>query len=199
MAMGAPPELLEEAQRAALDEVGHARACLALAARLDGAHDGPGALDVTGALDGLDDERIVRDAVVEGCVGETVSALIAQAQLRGATEPAARAALARIADDEERHAGLAWRFVAWALAARPRLRDVAAAAFADATSRWSLSAPPPAPVVDAAAWRAWGRLDATGHAAAVREALAEVVGPCARALLAGESRGTTARGDDALA
>jgi len=185
MAMGAPPDLLAEAQQAALDEVAHARACLALAARLDGSTEGPGALDVGGALDGLSAERSVRDAVVEGCVGETVSALVAQAQLARATEPEARAALERIAADEERHAGLAWRFVAWALGVRPHLRGVVERAFAEATGRWARAAAATDEGADATAWAAWGRLDGVGQATAVREALAEVIAPCARAMLAG--------------
>lgn len=185
LALGAPPELVADAQRAALDEVDHARLCLDLAASLDGATAGPGALDFTGALDGLCAEKSVRDAIVEGCVGETLAALVAQAQLAKATAPEARRALARIAADEERHAGLAWRFVAWAVTTRPALLAVAERAFADALGRSPSAVAEVAIGVDAQAWRAWGRLDAAEHATAVREALAEVVGPCARALLAG--------------
>lgn len=193
MAMGAPPSLLAEAQQAALDEVAHARSCLALASRLDGSSEGPGPLDVGGALDGLCAEKTLRDAIVEGCVGETIAALVAQAQLRGATEPEALSALTRIAADEERHAGLAWRFVAWALREHPSLRGVAGRCFADALSR----APAALVVeagVDARAWRAWGGLGAEEHAAAVREALSEVIAPCAKALMLGEPVGRSAAG-----
>ncbi len=193
MAMGAPPSLLAEAQQAALDEVAHARSCLALASRLDGSSEGPGPLDVGGALDGVCAEKSLRDAIVEGCVGETIAALVAQAQLRGATEPEALSALTRIAADEERHAGLAWRFVAWALKEHPSLRGVAGRCFADALSR----APAALVVeagVDANAWRAWGRLGADEHAAAVREALSEVIAPCAKALMLGEPVGRSVAG-----
>jgi len=193
MALGAPPSLLAEAQQAALDEVAHARSCLALASRLDGSSEGPGPLDVGGALDGICAEKSLRDAIVEGCVGETIAALVAQAQLRGATEPEAVSALTRIAADEERHAHLAWRFVAWALREHPSLRGVAGRCFADALSR----APAALVVeagVDARAWRAWGRLGAEEHAAAVREALSEVIAPCAKALMRGEPVGRSSAG-----
>lgn len=193
MSLGAPPSLLAEAQQAALDEVAHARSCLALASRLDGSSEGPGALDVGGALDGLCAEKSLRDAIVEGCVGETIAALVAQAQLRGATEPEAVSALTRIAADEERHAGLAWRFVAWALREHPGLRGVAEGCFADALSQ----APAALLVeagVDAGAWRAWGRLSAEEHAAAVREALSEVIAPCAKVLLLAEPAGRSSAG-----
>nr|MBK7064494.1 hypothetical protein [Deltaproteobacteria bacterium] len=146
-----------------------------------------------GALDGVCAEKSLRDAIVEGCVGETIAALVAQAQLRGATEPEALSALTRIAADEERHAGLAWRFVAWALKEHPSLRGVAGRCFADALSR----APAALVVeagVDANAWRAWGRLGADEHAAAVREALSEVIAPCAKALMLGEPVGRSVAG-----
>ncbi|TAK28995.1 MAG: ferritin-like domain-containing protein [Myxococcaceae bacterium] len=193
MALGAPPSLLAEAQQAALDEVAHARSCLALASRLDGSSEGPGPLDVGGALDGICAEKSLRDAIVEGCVGETIAALVAQAQLRGATEPEAVSALTRIAADEERHAHLAWRFVAWALREHPSLRGVAGRCFADALSRAPAALVEEAGV-DARAWRAWGRLGAEEHAAAVREALSEVIAPCAKALMLGEPVGRSSAG-----
>lgn len=57
--------------------------------------------------------------LLEGCVGETLAALDAAEALASATDPHVRAALARIADDERRHAELAFRFVAWALQQSP--------------------------------------------------------------------------------
>ena len=55
----------------------------------------------------------------------------------------------------------------------------------DALARAPDGVGPTAEEVDGSAWRAWGRLDRVEHAAEVREALAEVIAPCARALLAG--------------
>jgi hypothetical protein len=43
------------------------------------------------------------------------AALVARASLDGCEAPRARAALERIAEDEARHAELAWKFVAWAV------------------------------------------------------------------------------------
>ena len=45
-----------------------------------------------------------------------MGALVAAHARDRATDGATRAALARIAEDEARHAELAWRFVSWALA-----------------------------------------------------------------------------------
>ena len=67
---------------------------------------------------------IAARAVREGCINETLAAVQAAEQLARAEDPAVRAALAKIAEDEARHAALAWRTVAWALRAgrRPRAR-----------------------------------------------------------------------------
>jgi hypothetical protein len=53
--------------------------------------------------------------VQEGCVNETVAALDAESRSEATSDPAVRAVLRRISDDEAAHAELAWRFVHWAL------------------------------------------------------------------------------------
>lgn len=115
LAVGAPPSLLADAHRAALDEIEHARLCFALASE-PGAEQGPGPL----ALDRLPVRQlvseVVRAAMEECCCGETFAALVAQRALVDCTHPEARRALERIAVDEARHAELGWRFVAWAVA-----------------------------------------------------------------------------------
>src|SRR5262249_26143628 len=77
---------------------------------------GPGPLALDGALDGRDLAMFVRTLVREGCVGETIAAIEARIEHEDESDPAVRAALATIADDEARHAELAWRTVAWLLA-----------------------------------------------------------------------------------
>ena len=96
--------------------------------------------------------------------------------------------LERVAEDEARHAELAWRFVQWALASgRAAVRDAVRSAF-DAP----VAGPPSLPGgVDADAWRANGRLLPHEHADVVRSVLEEVVAPC-RARLTGDERRTTA-------
>lgn len=96
------------------DETEHAKICFALAARY-GSTLGPGALRIDDALNEYSLPSIVRLTFREGCVGETVAALEAAAALAGASDEKVRAALGRIAEDERRHAELAWAFVAWAL------------------------------------------------------------------------------------
>lgn len=188
LSLGAPPDIVADAQRAALDEVSHARACLDLAASFDGEPMGPGALDVRGAVDDLCAERVLRDLIVEGCVGETVAAMLAAAQRDVAARAEARAALDAIAADEERHSALAWRAAAWMLSEWPALSGVAERAFADALA--GVTAGEGAPEgVDAGAWRAWGRLDGVERARVTREAVEVVVRPCAAALVYRDATG----------
>lgn len=130
--LGAPPELVEDAHRAALDEVRHARLCFGLASRYAGTAIGPGRLDLDASLDGeLEPVRVFETLFKEGCVGETLAALEAAHAARRAVDPAVRDVLEAIAEDEQRHAALAWRAAEWLLerypATRSRLASLAAA------------------------------------------------------------------------
>jgi hypothetical protein len=130
LAVGAPPTLLLASQDAGRDEIQHAQTCFAIASRLAGRKLGPGPLDVSGVGAARDLASIVAATVKEGCVIETLSALLAKERSEGARDPALRAALGKIADDEGRHAELAWRFLAWAIQrGGDPIRDVARGAF----------------------------------------------------------------------
>jgi hypothetical protein len=139
LAVGAPPELLEASQRAGLDEIEHARMAFALASRYGSDALGPNALDLGGdALGALDLASVAASTVEEGCVGETLAALEAEAARDGAKSPVLRAAWSVIAEDEARHAELAWSFVRWALdQGRPGVRQAVEGAFERAFRRLS--------------------------------------------------------------
>ena len=114
VAVGAPPALLAAHQRAGLQEIRHAERCFALA-RAYGDHaidPGPVAIPLPRA-GGL--ARLACDTFVEGCVAETIGALLAARALEACTVAAPREALRIIAADEAAHAALAWRTLAWAL------------------------------------------------------------------------------------
>jgi hypothetical protein len=138
LALGAPPDLVARATEAIADETRHARLCFGQASRYAGYGVGPSALDVNHALDGVDLLAVVELVVDEGCVGETAAALEAAWAADAAAEPSARAVLAGIAEDEARHAELAYAFVAWAsrqdARVLPRVRSKLAAALAAASS-----------------------------------------------------------------
>lgn len=155
MALGAPASLVEAVHRAALDEVEHARLAFAIARSLGGAPIGPSSLPMPRALSASFDS-VVTSTFEDACIGETLAALRARDDAERATDETIRAALHRIADDEERHAELGWRILAWAVhEGGTRARDALAAAI--------------------------GRASSSANAA--RPAFARAILPCAHALL----------------
>jgi hypothetical protein len=114
LSVGAPPDLLEAAQRATLDEIAHARITFALATAYGGKPVGPAALSaLPGASRTL--ATIARSTFIDACVGESVASAALAESSRRASDPVLRDLLAKMAEDEERHAELAWRIVAWTL------------------------------------------------------------------------------------
>ncbi len=113
LAQGAPPELVADAQHAALDEVEHARLAWTLASLWSRRRVGPGPLSVTGLVPACDLEEMVTALVKEGCVGETLGAAEAKLLAEEVRDPVLASALRRVAADEQRHAALAWRTLRW--------------------------------------------------------------------------------------
>jgi hypothetical protein len=114
LSLGAPASLVEETTRAMHDETVHAKLAFSLASAYAGEAIGPGPLPIDGAMAPASFDAIVRLTIREGCIGETVAALEAQAALENEADPVVARVLARIVDDETRHALLAFRFVQWA-------------------------------------------------------------------------------------
>jgi hypothetical protein len=190
LAAGAPAELLERAQRAALDEVEHARICFALASRFARRAIGPAPLDVRGTVPAATLGEAAVRAVHEGCVGETIAALMAAEQLAVARDAGARRALERIARDEATHAELAWRFVQWALGrGDSSVRDQVKRAFAEALATPAAMAQNSDDATNLDTWHAFGRLSECEARHVQVAARSEVITPCMRALLrsAGEA------------
>lgn len=130
MAHGAPPNLVDACLVAAGDELRHATLCLGMAdaGPLGELRGDPAEL---GARPGSI-AALARRTFEEGCVNETLAAFLgrrdaARARRRGDLE-AARVHAA-IAEDELRHAALAWAIVRWA-----KQRDPVGVAAALATS-----------------------------------------------------------------
>ncbi len=114
LALGAPAALLADVHEAARDEIAHASGALALAA--DEAPLAPGPYPAAVAPIEATFAALVRDTVIDGCLGETMGALEATAAAERCADETIRAFLLRVADDEARHAELAYRILAWALA-----------------------------------------------------------------------------------
>jgi hypothetical protein len=115
LALGAPAELVEQTTMAIKDEQHHATTCFALASAFAGAPTGPGPLPIDGCLSAVDLESVTVTTFLEGCIGEMLAAVEARELALAAVDPVVRQTLARIAEDESRHALLAWRFLGWAL------------------------------------------------------------------------------------
>lgn len=139
--LGAPPTLLEEAHAAAIDEIEHARVCYAIASAYGGEQKGPAPLDLSGVRLGTPTlAELAVETFIDGCVGETIAAAEAHEGAATETEHVVRRALSAIARDEEQHAELAWRTLAWALKTggvpvREALRGALAGVRANAAQR----------------------------------------------------------------
>lgn len=190
LAFGASPELVAMAQRAAADEVEHATSCFELASGFAGRHVGPGPLAVDARVGPSTLAAAAVAAFREGCVGETLAALQAEAQIEGAIDARVRAALRKIAEDEARHAELAWRFVRWAITEGGQSVRLLVARELERVVQ-EVEARPAAQLrdgVDLDAWRAHGRLTPAEERRCHLDALRDVVVPCARALVDGAAR-----------
>ncbi|MCB9654464.1 MAG: ferritin-like domain-containing protein [Deltaproteobacteria bacterium] len=108
---GAPEALHMRAQRAIRDEARHASMVGALARRA-GASFVPRAAVVHTVRSRA---AVAEDAAMEGCVRETLGALLAEFQARHATSTEIARVMRSLADDELQHAVLGWAVAAWAL------------------------------------------------------------------------------------
>ncbi len=115
LALGAPPELLAEVARAQVDEIEHARLCFGIASAYAGHPLGPAKLGLSelGREFSVDPLTVARDLFASGCVNESFAAVEAARAAELAEDPILVELLERIADDEARHAALAWRTLAW--------------------------------------------------------------------------------------
>ncbi|HET9929771.1 MAG TPA: ferritin-like domain-containing protein [Polyangiaceae bacterium] len=180
LSFGAPAELIELTNRALADETLHAKLAFSLASRYQGALLGPGPLDMRGAVIHATLLESVLAAFEEGCIGETVAALEAARALEGSTDEAVRAALTRIADDEARHAELAYRYLRWAL---PQLGPEIARELVRRVERECENAAQPGrSVTHDPTLSRHGLLSPEESQGVRRAALVEVVLPCVRAL-----------------
>ena len=188
LSLGAPAELVAEAQRALGDEIRHAELCFGLASAYAGRALGPGPLSSEGAFGNASFAAIVETAFAEACIGETLAAVEAAEAAEHSTDPAVREILFGIAADERRHAELGWRFVHWALArctlAEKRhivqqLEKTATRARNEAPARTAPAVPD--------ALVAHGMLTAELHGEARRAAFDELVVPLTRELLVAQA------------
>lgn len=130
--LGAPSNLVRGAHEAALEEVAHARLSFAVASAYAGRTIGPGPLPVGAASPPAVTLRALFEETLRGgCVGEALAALSARRQAARTRPPALRLALARLAEDEGRHAELAARIAAWCVMSASPAEKSAMARYVD--------------------------------------------------------------------
>lgn len=177
LALGAPAQLVAETQRAVRDEVLHARLCWTVAACCDDRELGAGELSCGRLNSSVSLEELAVETYLGGCLAETFAAVEAAESARRVRSAALARVLEQIAEDEGRHAALAWRTVQWALRqggerVRRALEEVAAAPVELAGS---------AAHVDPD----WGLLSAAERRAIQRHVQRGLIEPCTRTLLSG--------------
>ncbi len=174
LALGAPADLIADAHRAALDEIRHAEQCYAIASVASGAPSGPGPLPVAPPRS-ADPARVLRETFLDGCVGETLGSLQLAAAATACAHPALARLLGDIAEDEARHAELAFRVVAFLLRTHPALVEELRTLARDIP----IGAVPPAPHLPTV-----GLLDDAHQRALLMLGMDQVVSPVTELLVA---------------
>lgn len=182
LAIGAPRDLIRDAQSAGLDEVRHADRCFELAAAYAGEPLGPGLLDSPPPR-APELVRLAVDTFLEGCVGETVAALGATRALSDCKVPVIQATLKMIARDEAEHAALAWRTIAWTV--RTGGEPVRNALSIAAETATLTPAPRDLTSGQCETLRIHGRLDPTAKHRVERDAWREIIRPTLQPMLSG--------------
>jgi hypothetical protein len=122
MILGAPAELLARAHQAALDEIRHTRLAFALASAYAGTPLEPARFeDVARLPTAMTLAELARETFLDGCIEETAAAVDAALAAEAAEDPAIAATLRSIAEDETRHAELAWSIVRWCVKVEPAI------------------------------------------------------------------------------
>lgn len=181
IAIGAPPHLLRATHQAAVDEIEHAEMTFAVASVYSGTHWGPAAFTEATKLGAKGDVIALALATfVDGCIEETVAATAARAAASRTADATIRSVQEKIAEDETRHAELAWSILAWLCRREgPTLHDALRRAVEDCRSH--------APIAQDCGdcdLNVHGMLCDHEQAKVRRHVIDEVVLPCADALLA---------------
>jgi len=123
MSLGAPSELLRASQAASIDEIKHAKMCYSFASIFLDTDIVPESLNVEGSLGDLDLKSIIKSVIREGCIEETLAAIEAHYRAHHATDLEVKLVLNEIAEDETRHAQLAWDTISWISKKYPELEN----------------------------------------------------------------------------
>jgi hypothetical protein len=115
IAHGAPPALIAGANKAAIQEVQHAKLCFALASAYSGEVLAPAPFPAALAHDTTSLERLARESLLDGCMREGLASIIARLGAETARDPVVARVLRIQAREEAQHAALAWDILDWCL------------------------------------------------------------------------------------
>jgi hypothetical protein len=116
LALGAPADIIGDAQQAMADELEHTQLAQRIALAYGAKAVVPGPLDTSGCMDASQDlASVAETTTAESCIAETVSTMLLFEASQVCQVPPLKVLLARMAEDEARHALLGFRFVAWAV------------------------------------------------------------------------------------
>ena len=141
LTLGSPSELLIASQQAGIDEINHAKISYDIASAYTGLNLAPGPLDVQKSLKKLDLMNVIRSIIHEGCVGETLAAVVARVRGHGADDPYIKKSLLQITEEETNHAQLAWDTIEWVVSKNPVLRSFAENVLDDELERQEMKKP----------------------------------------------------------
>jgi hypothetical protein len=162
MALGAPPSLIADSNRDALDEIRHTERCFALARALDGLAEGPAAFLVPerSPASSLRREKLASlavDSLFDGALHEGLSARVLAALTKRCEIAPIAATLKELAADEGRHAAHAWDVIDFCIDEAKEDRDFVTAALVAAAKALPehFESDLPAPAKDGD-WERWG-------------------------------------------
>jgi hypothetical protein len=162
MALGAPPALVRDANRDALDEIRHTELCFSLARAIDGEAAGPAPFPEAQRARTLPANRTLAlaklavDSLIDGALNEGLSARVVAQLARRCPEPVVRAVLREIAADEGRHAAHGWDVVEWCLTEGGRPVAQALRGALGALPETMSTAPSTVAALRQGAWERWG-------------------------------------------
>lgn len=177
IALGAPADLIARTHEAALDEIRHARIAFALASAYADAPLEPARFDDVARLPVATTlAALARETFLDGCIEETAAAVDAALAAGTATDPVVADALRAIAEDEGRHAELAWAIVAWCVRSEPAIANELQALLAEQL------AAPRAPESAGGPLAGHGVRSDADSARTKADVVREIVAPCLAAL-----------------
>jgi len=115
LAIGAPPDLINEAFECAKEEIEHAKLSFTLASFYADKTIQPQSYESHSFTIVPDVQSIIKGTIHEGCIEETISALETALDIYDEEDEYVKQVLCIITKDEAHHAAFAWKILKWAV------------------------------------------------------------------------------------